>query len=266
MEGPVARPAQTGEYDEGMQALLQHVWGDGFLSPGGADEIARLLEGVDLRGRRVLDIGCGLGAIDVLLVIRHGAAQVTGIDLDPGLIGKAQARIAAAGLDDRIHTRVVQPGSLDYPDQSVDVVFSKDSIVQIPDKASLFAECHRVLKPGGCLVASDWLRGRAGAYSAQMLEYFRLEGITYNMASGADTRAALAAAGFSDIELRDRSAWYVDLARREHAALSGEGRETLVARIGEARTVHFIANWRQLVTVLERGELRPTHLFARCAR
>ena len=53
MDGPAERPAQTGEYDEDMQALLQHVWGDGFLSPGGADEIARLLEGVDLRGCRV---------------------------------------------------------------------------------------------------------------------------------------------------------------------------------------------------------------------
>jgi phosphoethanolamine N-methyltransferase len=209
MDGPAERPAQTGEYDEGMQALLQHVWGDGFLSPGGADEIARLLEGVDLRGRRVLDIGCGLGAIDVLLVSRHGAAQVSGIDLDADLIAKAQARIAAAGLDERIYVRVVLPGPLDCADQSVDVVFSKDSIVQIPDKAGLFAECHRVLKPGGCLVASDWLRGGEGDYSEQMHEYFRLEGITHNMASPAETRAALAAAGFIDIELRDRSAWYV---------------------------------------------------------
>ena len=99
------RPAQTGEYDEGMQALLQHVWGDGFLSPGGAQEIARLLEGVDLRGRRVLDIGCGLGAIDVLLVTHHGAAQVTGIDLDAELIAKARARIplqASASVSTRV--------------------------------------------------------------------------------------------------------------------------------------------------------------------
>ena len=40
---------------EGMQAL----YGKGFLSPGGAEEMAVLLEGVDLSGRTVLDIGCG---------------------------------------------------------------------------------------------------------------------------------------------------------------------------------------------------------------
>ena len=130
----------------------------------------------------------------------------------------------------------------------------------------MFTECHRVLKPGGCFVASDWLRGGEGAYSAQMHEYFRLEGITYNMASRAETRAALVAAGFAHVELRDRSTWYLDLAGREHVSLSGAWRETLIARIGEARTMHFIANWRQLVTVLERGELRPTYLLARRAR
>jgi SAM-dependent methyltransferase len=265
MDGITERPAQSGEYDDGMQALLQHVWGDGFLSPGGAEEIARLLEGVDLRGCSVLDIGCGLGAIDVLLVTQHSAARVTGIDLDADLVAKARARIAAAGLGGRIQVRVVLPGPLACAEQSVEVVFSKDSIVQIPDKAALFAECHRVLRPGGCLVASDWLRGGEGSYSAQMLEYFRLEGITYNMASPAGTRATLAAAGFINIELRDRSTWYLELARREHAALSGAWRETLIAKIGEARTLHFIANWRQLVTVLERGELCPTHLLARRA-
>jgi phosphoethanolamine N-methyltransferase len=83
---------QVGEYDRAMQDLLQILWGDGFLSPGGSDEVGRLLEGSDIRGRRVLDIGAALGAIDVLLVQRHGAGSVVGIDVDPGLLGHVKAR------------------------------------------------------------------------------------------------------------------------------------------------------------------------------
>jgi phosphoethanolamine N-methyltransferase len=46
--------------------------GRGFLSPGGAAEVEYLLEGTDIAGCSVLDIGCGLGAVDELLISRHG--------------------------------------------------------------------------------------------------------------------------------------------------------------------------------------------------
>jgi len=254
--------SEAGEYDEAMQVLLQLVWGDGFLSPGGPEEVARLLEGSDISGCRVLDIGCALGAIDELLVARHGARAVVGIDVDPALLRKMDARIARAGLADRITGQLVTPGPLPFAASSFDVVFSKDSLVQIPDKAALFAEVRRVLRPGGRFIASDWLRGGHGDYSAEMLEFFRLEGIAYNMASLEESAVALRHAGFTDVEVRDRNAWYLDLARREVEAMAGEWRPLLTASIGAARTGHFIRNWRQLVVVLERGELRPGHLKA----
>ena len=84
MEAKIGQASVAGEYDETLQALLQLLWGDGFLSPGGPDEIRRLLAGSDIRGSRVLDIGAALGAVDVLLVQEHGAASVVGIDVDPG--------------------------------------------------------------------------------------------------------------------------------------------------------------------------------------
>ena len=55
----IGQSSEPGEYDDGMQALLQIIWGDGFLSPGGGEEVARLLEGSDIAGCTVLDIGCG---------------------------------------------------------------------------------------------------------------------------------------------------------------------------------------------------------------
>jgi SAM-dependent methyltransferase len=254
------RPAEIGEYDEGMQALLQLVWGDGFLSPGGPEEVKRLLEESDIRGTRVLDIGCGLGAIDMLLIQAHGAAHVTGIDLEPDLLRKARERIERAALSAQIELIQVSPGALPFASASFDVVFSKDSLVQIPDKAALFSEVLRVLEPGGRFIASDWLRGGSGPYSAEMLEYFRLEGITYNMASPEET--ARAQAGFADIVIKDRNAWYLTLARHEAQAMRTDWLPLLKERLGEARARHFIENWEQLVLVLARGELRPTHLKA----
>jgi ubiquinone/menaquinone biosynthesis C-methylase UbiE len=258
----IDRPGEIGEYDEGLQVMLQLVWGEGFLSPGGAQEVARVLEGLDIHGRSVLDIGSGLGGVDVLLVQQHGAGRVVGIDLEPDLIAQARVRVARLALDERIEFRQVRPGPLPFGDASFDVVFSKDSLVQIPDKAALFAEIRRVLMPRGLFVAGDWLRGGSSAYSAQMLEFFRLEGITYNLASAEDTVRALRVAGFTDVEVRDHADWYRALAQGELASMKGEWFPVMEQRLGHERAQHFVANWQQMVLVLESGELRPAHVTA----
>ena len=183
----IGQASEPGEYDESMLALLQLIWGDGFLSPGGADELARLFEGCDIRGCEVLDVGCGLGAIDELLITQYGATSVVGIDVDPALLEGLRARVERAGLAGRIRGVKVEPGRLPFADASFDLVFSKDSLVQIPGKPALFADILRVLRPGGRFIASDWLRGGTGTYSAEMMEYFRLEGIAYNMEIGKHT-------------------------------------------------------------------------------
>jgi ubiquinone/menaquinone biosynthesis C-methylase UbiE len=258
----IGRPSEPGEYDDGMQALLQIIWGEGFLSPGGAAEVARLLEGSDIAGCTLLDVGCGLGAIDELLVREYHAASVVGIDVDPSLLAGMQARIERAGMTGCIQGLQVVGGPLPFADASFDVVFSKDSMVQIPDKPAIFAEVLRVLRPAGRFIASDWLRGGNAQYSAEMMEFFRLEGIAYNMATLAESVEALRAAGFNSIEIRDRHDWYLDLAQRELEAMEGSLHAMIVHRIGPQRARHFIDNWRQLVVVLKRGELRPGHFKA----
>jgi phosphoethanolamine N-methyltransferase len=78
------------EYDENLMALLEAIWGEGFMSPGGTAEVDRYLKGIDLAGCRVLDIGCGLGGVDLHLARSHAAARVTGIDIDPELIARCR--------------------------------------------------------------------------------------------------------------------------------------------------------------------------------
>jgi SAM-dependent methyltransferase len=253
----VGQLSEPGEYDEGMLALLQIIWGDGFLSPGGEDELARLLEGSDISGCTVLDIGCGLGALDELLIARHRARSVVGVDIDPALLTLMERRVERVGLADRI-----RGGPLPFAEASFDVVFSKDSMVQIPDKPKIFGEVLRVLRPGGRFIASDWLRGGTGAYSPEMMEFFRLEGIAYNMTTLEESAAALRAAGFVDVEIRDRHGWYLTLAQRELEAMEGPLKAIIVSRIGAERAQHFIDDWRQLVVVVRRGELRPGHMKA----
>lgn len=246
-------------YPPRMIAMLEAVWGEGFLSPGGPDEVARVLEGHDLRGKTVLDIGCGAGGIDLALVLNHGAAHVTGIDVEDSVLARARALVSAKGLSDRIGLIKVAPGPLPFPPGMFDVVFSKDSIVHIPDKMALMAEVARVLKPGGWFLASDWLIGTE-AMSPAMAEYIAAEGLDFGMATPARYGAAMAAQGFTNLRIASRNAWYRQEARREVARMKGEVGVRAAEVVGQAFVDQNIAIWERMIPVLDSGEHCPTHL------
>ena len=251
------------EYTDSLIDFLEVVWGEGYLSPGGAEEVSRILEGSDLRGRSVLDIGCGSGGIAMELVEKYGAGTVVGIDIEDGVLARAASRVAARNLADRITLERVAPGPLPFDAARFDVVFSKDSMIHIPDKESLFADVYRVLAPGGWFIASDWLISHDGEPSPEMTHYVGLEGLSFGMASPDRYRAALEAAGFDEIALVNRNPWYVEVARRERDAIAGDLYERACAAAGKQVVDHNVETWNAMLVVLESGEHCPHHLRAR---
>lgn len=249
-------------YPPRLIAMLETLWGEGFLSPGGSDEVARVIGDHDLKGRAVLDIGCGAGGIDLALVQRHGAGYVTGLDVEDGVLARARALVAGAGLGTRIGLVKVAPGPLPFPPGTFDVVFSKDSIIHIPDKAALMAEVFRVLKPGGWFLASDWLIGTE-TISPQMAEYIAAEGLDFGMATPSRYREAMALAGFEAVETQSRNAWYRQQARAELERLKGADGARAEALVGADFVAQNIGIWERMIPVLDSGEHCPTHLRAR---
>jgi phosphoethanolamine N-methyltransferase len=249
-------------YPPRMIAMLEAIWGEGFLSPGGPEEVARTLQGEDIAGASVLDIGCGAGGIAIALVRDHGAGHVTGLDVEDPVLIRARALIAAAGLTDRIGLVKVAPGPLPFPPGTFDVVFSKDSIVHIPDKAALMAEVARVLKPGGRFIASDWLIG-TDAPSPAMAAYIAAEGLDFGMATPARYLAAMAGAGLVDGRTTSRNAWYRLQAREELARLKGDAGRAAAQVVGPDFVAQNVGIWERMIPVLDTGEHCPTHLFAR---
>jgi ubiquinone/menaquinone biosynthesis C-methylase UbiE len=250
-------------YDEHHIVFLEEMWGDGYLSPGGPDEVARVLDGIDLTGRSVLDIGCGSGGITLDLVRRHDAGHVVGIDVEQPVCAHAAERVRRAGLDDRIEIRLVDPGPLPFGDASFEIVFSKDSIVHIPDKEWLCGEVSRVLCPGGWFVASDWLIAHDGEPTQAMADYIAAEALDFGMASPERYRRALVDAGFVDIELRNRNTWYRDVARDELARLTGSDHDHFVEMLGADEVAAQVRTWSTMVPVLDSGEHCPHHFRAR---
>lgn len=248
-------------YTNDFIARLEVVWGRGFLSPGGPEEVRMIVDGVELDGRAVLDIGVGTGGPAVALAREFGA-NVIGIDIEDGVLERARALVHETGLAERIRLEKVEPGPLPFPDASFDVVFSKDSLVHVPDKRALYAEIERVLRPGGHLAVSDWLSSPRADQDPAMRAWLEAVHLDFAFATAGEIVAMLRELGFEAVEAVDRNRWFVDLSHREQAAITGPLRSQLEARFGAEEVTAWYDRRQLLINAAEAGALRPTHIRA----
>ena len=116
------------------------------LLPGVADFLG------DLRGKRVVEYGCGLGKLTVLLA--RSGAQVSAFDLSDRSIEYARRRAAIVGVEESITFNVTAGESLPYADGSFDLAFGKAVLHHI-EAAPAAKELARILKAGGRAAFSE---------------------------------------------------------------------------------------------------------------
>ncbi len=99
----------------------------------------------DVRGRSLLDLGCGAGENSVYFA-QKGAACVAA-DYSPGMVAVA-LKLAAANQV-RVQGKVINAMEIDFPDNSFDIVYASNLLHHLPDPMVAIQEMYRVLKPGG---------------------------------------------------------------------------------------------------------------------
>ena len=106
----------------------------------------------DLRGKKVLEIGCGLGQISVLLA--KSGAHVTAFDISPMSVVVARKRAKINGIEEGLDLLVAAGEQLPFAEESFDVIFGKGVLHHLEPTLGA-PELYRVLKPGGKAAFSE---------------------------------------------------------------------------------------------------------------
>lgn len=184
------------EYSKDFTDLIEVVYGSEFLSQGSCDAIEYMFENETLDDKKLLDIGSGLGGVDFYLAEKY-VVDITGIDCVARLVEDAKRRIAQHELEGTvtfIH-QVADDFDYPFPDNSFDIVFSKEVLLHIADKASLCKELFRVVKPGGKIIILDWLVV-GHELGPQITLMMKMDGLDLKMATLEEYKITLREAGF----------------------------------------------------------------------
>lgn len=208
-------------------------------------------------GAHVLDIGCGVGGAARHMASARGLS-VTGIDLSREFIDTARLLTGLCGLAGSVDFHAGSALALPFAPATFGGAYTIHAAMNIADKATLFAEARRVLKPGARLGIYDIMRAGAGALPYPM-PWADGEATSFVVPPGA-YRGILESAGFAVESERDQSDFVRGLiAERRAAAAGGDPRSPLQKLLGSSSPERS----RNVAAALEGGLIAPTEIIAR---
>lgn len=157
-------------------------------------------------GMVALDLGCGIGG-PLREIARHTGARVVGVNISRYQLDRARKQTEGVGLGHLTDYIECDFMKMDFPDESFDAVFSIETTCCAPDKAGIFGEAFRLLKPGGAFATYEYcLTDRFDPGDARHLRLkadLELGGGLPDIARPQEVDDALKEVGFELLEGRD---------------------------------------------------------------
>ena len=199
-------------------------------------------------GSHVLDVGSGLGGPARMLAARR-SVHVTGIDLTVPFVELANALSQETGQQETVQFRQASALDLPFAPAHFDAAWHVHMAMNIADKARLYAEIFRVLKPGARFALYDPARGEAAVPIVFPVPWAASEASSF-LLTATELRALLAKTGFEIVETHDATADCLAWFARGDAQRAGSRGAVQPGALQDPRFATMSANHR---TNLESG-------------
>uniref|UniRef100_A0A6U9RMU1 phosphoethanolamine N-methyltransferase n=1 Tax=Picocystis salinarum TaxID=88271 RepID=A0A6U9RMU1_9CHLO len=217
----------------------ERIFGEGYVSTGGFETTKDFVSMLDLKpGQKVLDVGCGIGGGDFYMAKEFGVS-VHGLDLSSNMVTIALERAVKQRCDVRFE--ISDCTTRDFDENSFDVIYSRDTILHIQDKLTLYQRLLRFLKPGGKLLVSDYCKA-PGEPTEQFAAYIAQRG--YDLHSVEEYGKILEEAGFKNVVAEDRTWQFKESLERE-LAIAEADKEGFLREFTAEDFAAVVNGWRE---------------------
>ncbi len=256
----------SNNYNAQNIATLELIYGEGYLSAGGDNEVASIVEGINLAGTSVLDLGCGLGGASVALARNHLAKSVTGVDIDTQVLERAAALVRKHHLESQVVLKKIEPGPLPFENDTFDLVYLTAVTCHLPELRPFLGEVRRVLKPGAVVAGCEWLKLKNNASYQQWDRLLRDRGLKFYFVDQHELTSALEDSGFEQISLSDRTGHIHRLSQSAINRVEGELKDELTGMLGDEGYAICLDWTRTRERAFARGGIGQGHFRARTPR
>ena len=246
------------QYSRKSILRYEKIFGHTYVSTGGETTTSEFCNEIGLEsGLKILDVGAGTGGSAFFMAKEFGV-EVDGVDLSSNMVEIAKEYLAQMPEDvqKKVSFRVEDATTMDYPENHYDLVYSRDTILHIEDKKSLFKNFFRCLKPGGRVVITDYCKGdltKLGKedFGQDFKDYVADRG--YHLLTVDQYGGVLTAAGFSDVQAQDRTKQFIDILHKELDAFR-KIREEVVEEYSVDDFDHICQGWEDKVVRCNGGD------------
>lgn len=239
-----------GQYSRHSILRYEKIFGEGFVSSGGLGLTRSFFDRLELpKGIRVLDIGSGLGGAAFYLA-QHYDASVVGVDLSPVMVEIAKERAHHLGCTQvQFHLKDVH--HMKFAEHSFDLIWSRDALLHVPEKQTLFSLLLPWLAPGGQIVISDYAQGTQ-TLSQDFQQYVLDSG--YHLLGVEQYGQLLRDSGFDKVRSENWSQQFVEILRAEQNTLL-EQREQFLTHFSNKDLDYLVERWERKIRFCHQGDM-----------